>query len=233
MLKTLIFDFDGLILDTETSALQSWQEIYSSYQVDFPLEKWMSGLDGSDESFPTYEYLVEQVTQPLLYEEVIAKRRQRHLELIGTKAALPGVLDYLTTAKRLGLRIGLASSSSREWVAGHLSRLGLYAYFDVLCCGDEVVHRKPYPDVYLAVLKALDTPANQAIALEDSATGLRAAQQAGLFCVVIPNALIAHLSLAHADLRLQSLTEMPLEDVIAVFERRQVAAKKDLLDSVR
>src|SRR5579859_1724775 len=102
MLKTLIFDFDGLILDTETSALQSWQEIYTSYQVDFPTEKWLLGLNGSDESFHTYDYLAEQVGQPLLYEEVIARRQQRHLELIGAKDALPGVLAYLTTARQLG-----------------------------------------------------------------------------------------------------------------------------------
>jgi HAD superfamily hydrolase (TIGR01509 family) len=161
------------------------------------------------------------VEQPLSYEDIIGRRRQRHFEIVGAQPALPGVLDYLSTARQLDLKIGLASSSTREWVRGHLLRLGRYKYFDAVCCGDEVAHKKPYPDVYLSVLQKLNAPASQAIALEDSATGLRAAQRADLFCVVIPNALTGQLSLDHADLRLRSLTEMPLEDVIAIFESRQ------------
>ncbi|MBV9709453.1 MAG: HAD family hydrolase [Ktedonobacteraceae bacterium] len=220
-MKALIFDFDGLILDTEVSELQSWREIYAEYDAALPLEQWAACIGSGSDSFDPCAYLEAQVGHPIERKDILARRRKRRLELLAAEVVLPGVEAYLRDAKRLGLKPGLASSSSRDWVYGHLSRLGIADSFDCIKCGDEVTHKKPDPELYLSVLSCLEVPAEQAVALEDSPNGVLAAQRAGIFCVAIPNPVTSQLDLAHADLRLQSLALMPLEDLIAEVEKRR------------
>lgn len=220
VVKALIFDFDGLILDTEISAFQSWQEIYQEQNCSLPLEKWAARIGGSAELFDPFEYLETLLGQPISREDIRVRRYQRHLGLTLLQPALPGVESYISDAKRLGLKIGIASSSEQRWVAGHLTRLGLLEYFDCMCCGDHVVHKKPHPELYLSALSALGVQAHQAVALEDSPNGVLAAQRASIFCVAVPNVITGQLSLEHADLRLPSLADMPLEALLLEFEKR-------------
>ncbi len=223
-MDALIFDFDGLILDTEVSELQSWREIYTEYNADLPIEQWAICIGSGADTFDPVAYLEAQIGRRVERKDILPRRRQRHLELVAAEVLLPGVEAYLHDAKRLGLKIGLASSSSREWVYGHLSRLGIADYFDFMKCGDEVTHKKPDPELYLGVLSALGVRGKDAIALEDFPNGVLAAQRAGIFCVAIPNPVTNQLDLAHADLRLESLALMPLEDLIAEVEKRRKAA---------
>ncbi len=214
MIRALVFDFDGLILDTEISAFQSWQEIYREYQQDLPLEKWVLCIGTSGDVFGPCDYLEALLSQPLPRDEINTRRLQRHLELIAAEAALPGVETYIADARRLGLKLAVASSSPRRWVVGHLARLGLETHFDAIICGDEVESVKPDPTLYLTALNALAVQADEAIALEDLPNGVTAARRAGIFCVAIPNALTRILPLEHASLRLDSLADFPLEHLL-------------------
>ena len=135
------------------------------------------------------------------------------------KSALPGVREYIAEAKRLGLHLGVASSSSREWVVGHLTELGLSAYFDCIKCRDDVPRVKPDPALYQAVVETFALQPSQAIALEDSPNGIAAAKRAGLFCVAVPNPLTRQLSLAHADLLVSSLADLPLQHLLEHVQR--------------
>jgi HAD superfamily hydrolase (TIGR01509 family) len=221
MIQALIFDFDGLILDTELSALTSWQEIYKEYNCTIPIAQWMTTIGGTAATFfDPLDYLEQQLGRPVEREALRARRRQIHEATTSTLSALPGVEDYLADARRLGLKIGLASSSTRRWVSGHLTRLGLLPYFDCVRCADDVAHKKPDPELYLAVLKELDVEATRAVALEDSPNGVTAAQRAGIFCVAIPNALTGQMPLDHADMHLTSLAEIPLEQLLAKVEQK-------------
>ncbi len=220
MIRALIFDFDGLILDTEKTAYQSWQELYAEYNCELPLETWAQCI-GNDDLFNPLDYLEGLLGKPVRREQLLEQRRLRHLELIEQNIALPGVEAYLQEAKRLGLKLAVASSSPRSWVTGHLTRLSLLSYFDRLCCGDEVVHKKPHPELFQTALQALNVSASEAIALEDSPNGVRAARGAGIFCVAIPNPVTGQLPLDHANLRLNSMAAMPLSDLIALVEDRQ------------
>lgn len=139
------------------------------------------------------------------------QRRASEQAINEEQPVLPGVEQYLQDAGRLGLKIGLASSSSRKWVMGHLQRLGLDSYFDNIRTSDDVQLVKPHPELYLSVLNGLGLQASEAIALEDSPIGVQAAKHAGLYCVAVPNPLTSLLSLNQADLQLGSLAEMPLE----------------------
>jgi HAD superfamily hydrolase (TIGR01509 family) len=221
-MEALIFDFDGLILDTEVSELQAWREIYAEYSAELPLEQWATGIGGGVDAFDVFAHLEAQVGHPVPREEIAPRRRKRRLELLAAEVLLPGIESYLHDAKRMGIKVGLASSSSRAWVAGHLARLGILDQFDYIKCGDEVTHKKPVPELYLGVLAGLGARAEQAIALEDSPNGVLAAQRAGIFCVAIPNPVTSQLALDHADLRLKSLALLPLKDLIAEVERRRM-----------
>jgi HAD superfamily hydrolase (TIGR01509 family) len=223
MIKALIFDFDGLILDTEMSSFQTWQEIYEEHDCQLPFSTWAICIGGSTELFDPFEYLEQQIGRPVLREEIRLRRRLRHVQIVEEQPVLPGVEDYMLSAKRLGLKIGLASSSRHEWVDSHLTRLGLIDYFDSIKCFDDVKQSKPDPELYLAVLDALGVHGREAIALEDSPNGVIAAQQAGIYCVVVPNPVTRQLPLEHADLCLSSLGDVSLEQLL---EKVQQGAKK-------
>jgi len=212
----IIFDFDGLIVDTELPEYQSWQEIYESYGCSLPLAEWVKliGAGYASGRFDPYDYLEEQLGQPVDREGVRLKRRQHSAQLQALQPVLPGVHDYISSAKRLRLRLGIASSSPRHWVAGHLARLRLNQHFECVKCAEDVTKTKPDPELYLSVLDALELAPDDAIALEDSPNGILAAKRAGIFCVAVPNALTSQLAFDHADLVLSSLEELSPEDLL-------------------
>ena len=221
MIQGLIFDFDGLMVDTESPAYDSWLEIYREYGCTLPLSLWSAVLGGSGAEFDPCAYLAEQTGQSLDADALRARRWQRKLELCAGQALLPGVSDYLAAAKRLDLKLGVASSSSRRWVVGHLDRLGVTPAFDAIITADDVTRVKPDPEIYRAAVAALDLRPEQAIALEDAPNGLLAAKRAGLICVAVPNPLTGQLPLDYADLRVASLADVPLERLLAMAcERR-------------
>ncbi len=214
MIRALIMDFDGLILDTEIPSYQSWLEIYEAYGCSLPLSAWSAWVGGSPDMFDPYEYLERQLGRTVDREAIGSKQAEREAEMIAAQPILPGVASYVSDAKRLGLKLGIASSSDREWVHSHLLRLGLRADFDCIKCLEDVKKAKPDPELYQAVLDQLGISADEALALEDSPHGITAAQTAGIFCVVVPNPLTRQLPIGHADLRLDSLADMPLEELL-------------------
>jgi HAD superfamily hydrolase (TIGR01509 family) len=219
MIRAVIFDFDGLILDTEVPEFQTWQEIYQAHGCELALEAWATGLGTSADAFDPCAHLAAQLGLSIDREAIQHRRRQRYRELLKAQSVLPGVREYIAEAKRLGLRLGVASSSSREWVVGHLTELGLSAYFDCIKCRDDVPRVKPDPALYRAVVETFALQPSQAIALEDSPNGIAAAKRAGLFCVAVPNPLTRQLSLAHADLLVSSLADIPLLQLLEHVQR--------------
>lgn len=216
MIRALIFDFDGLMVDTEVPAFQSWQEIYRAHGHELLLDDWALCLGTSHDAFDPLTDLATRLGRPVDRTELETLRQSRKGVLAAEQQALPGVVEYLNEARRLGLLVGLASSSPHAWVDGHLERLGLLGYFDTIQCAEDVPRVKPDPALYLAVLAALGVRADEAIVLEDSPNGVRAANRAGIYCVAVPNALSMLLVLDHADLRLASLADLPLA---ALLER--------------
>jgi HAD superfamily hydrolase (TIGR01509 family) len=221
MIRALIFDFDGLILDSETAVYQSWQEIYQEHRQVLPLEKWLLRIGGSIEQFDAHTYLETLIARSLSRQELDIKRRARQWELLADTKAFPGIKTLLASAKQRKMKVGLASSSEQLWVAGHLNRLGLLSFFDCIQCGDDVAHLKPHPELYLAVLEKLGIRAEQAIALEDSPNGVLSAQQAGIFCVAVPNAITRTLSFNHADMQLASLDRISLDELLTIVEAQR------------
>ena len=219
MIKALIFDFDGLILDTESPDYRSWQETYRAHGCSLPLAKW-AGWIGSTSAFDPYGYLEQQLGQPVDRAAVRAQRRARFAELMALQSLLPGVERTILEAKRLGLKLGVASSASGAWVLGYLGQLGIETQFDCIKCADDVEYVKPDPALYLAALRALQVKAHEAVALEDSPNGVLAAKRADIFCVAVPNWLTRQLSLDLADLQLSSLAELPLDRLLSQVQHQ-------------
>ena len=215
MIRALIFDFDGLILDTEGPIYRAWVEIYQELGADLPLSAWEVWVGGSPDGFDPCGYLETQLGRAVDRETLTERAGKREEELILLESALPGVEGYIADARRLGLKLGVASSSDCPWVFRHLERLGLGEQFDSIKCAEDVKNVKPSPDLYLAVLDELGVGPEEAIALEDSPHGITSAQAAGLICVVVPNPLTSQMPTDHADLELDSLADMPLEELLA------------------
>ncbi len=220
MIKALIFDFDGLILDTETPEYEAWHDIYLELGQDLTLETWgqiVGGMAASD--FRPLPYLQTLTGRDLTPLNLSVRASERNLACILALPPLPGVLATLRAARRLGLRLAVASSSPHRWVDGHLNRLGMTHFFEVIKCADDVSHTKPEPDLYLSVLETLGVSPLEAIAFEDSPNGVVAARRAGIFVVAIPNPVTAQLKIVGENLRLNSLASLNLDQLLDQFNQ--------------
>lgn len=213
MLEALIFDFDGLMVDTESTVLQSWAEVYREHGLELPLDEWIRsiGADYGPETFDPCLDLEARLERSLDWEAIQARRYARELALASQQPALPGVVALLDDAQAHGLRLAVASSSSHRWVDGHLQRLGLFDRFQAIVCADDVARTKPAPDLFLKAVDLLGVPPHRVVVLEDSANGVIAARAAGLFCVAVPTELTRRLDLSAASMRVQSLAELSVD----------------------
>lgn len=193
MIKALIFDFDGTILDTETAWYEAFREAYEQHGVDFPLEKYAECIGTNNHTFNPYEYLMTDLGLPIDREDFKSSIHQRYSELMKKESLRPGIMEYLQAAKEHGLRIGLASSSDKKWIDNHLQQLGIASYFECIRTSDDVKLVKPDPELYVQTLECLNVKPEEAIAIEDSPNGAKAAFAAGMHYVVVPNQITRFL----------------------------------------
>lgn len=220
MIKGLVFDFDGLILDTESAEYKALQWIYGQYGQALSMEIWGARI-GTQHEFDPIEHLKEIANLQIPAHELRRVYRAQFCRLIRDEGPMPGVVDYLEAGKRLGLRLAVASSSPLGWVEGFLEDLGLTNYFDALCTADDVDVVKPDPALYNIALQRLGITASEAVAFEDSPNGALAAKRAGLYCVIIPNSVTKGLEFGDYDLKLNSMADLPLERLLEALLRRR------------
>jgi HAD superfamily hydrolase (TIGR01509 family) len=213
-IKAFIFDFDGLIIDTETPEFEGWQVVFKEYGLGLPLSEWQKALGTSRLAFDPPTYLEELVGHPINKKKAEHDHKVIALSKIMELPALPGVENLLKEAKARGIKMAVASSSSTDWVWCNLSRLGLMKYFDTICSGDEVPAVKPDPALFLLAISELGVSHEEAIVFEDSPNGITAANNAGIYCVAIPNYISNQLSIEHANLVLTSLDEITLDELL-------------------
>ncbi len=212
-IKAIIFDFDGLIVDTETPALKAWQIIYERYGHNLDHQLWVDYFLGA--SFDPVIHLSQLCGGTLDKARAQSDRDQLKSELCMAQPLLPGVLDWIEEAQSLSLKLAVASSSRRPWVTQHLERCGILDRFDAICTREEVERSKPHPDLFLLAASKLNVDPADAIVLEDSPNGLRAALAAGMQCVVVPNALTEYIPFVEHQWRLCSLEEITLSEYLS------------------
>ena len=203
MIKALIFDFDGLILDTETPEFSVWQNIYQEHGYELPHDEWgkIVGGDGLSD-FDAAKHLSFLAQGQLDSVSLRARHRSESHTMTLAQPLLPGVLETIHEAKRLGLKLAIASSSSHSWVDTHARRLDIFDHFDAVICSDDVGagRTKPYPDLYLLALTRLKVQKKEAVVFEDSPNGVTAARSAGIFVVAVPNPVTSLLQFDVVDL---------------------------------
>lgn len=213
-IRALVFDFDGLLMDTESTLLASWQYEWRNHGLQLDLEGFFAD-HGGDITEYRYAKLAEAVG-PSYDQQVSHARRTAYRDRLHADLGLaPGIRDWLNDAARLGLRLAVASSSPRDWVERLLTGAGCLDLFELLACGDEVPAHKPDPAVYSLALQRLELTAVEAIAFEDSPHGVAAAKSAGMHCVAIPNPHADRSRFDAADLVLRSAAHRTLDQVLA------------------
>jgi putative hydrolase of the HAD superfamily len=205
-LRGLIFDFDGLIVDTETATLEAWRQVHAEdgHTADpRVLHSVIGHVDVVADLWIAYPASHDRAVLASRFTELT---RQRCREA----PVLPGVLPLLDAARAAGLRLAVASNSSHRHVDGHLAARGLLGRFSAIICREDVPRGKPAPDPYVAALARLGLPADDAVAFEDSLPGHQAAAAAGLRVVVVPNPSTAGDVFPRAAWRARSMAEVTL-----------------------
>ncbi len=209
MLACIVFDFDGLIVDTEWPEYRSIAERFEEHDHTFPPERWVHVI-GSSWDVDWVGELEQLVGRELDRASLTDQRRQRARVLREPLVALPGVVALLAAAAEAEVPLAVASSSPRQWVEPMLEELGLRQFFRVVRCRDDVSEAKPSPELYLAACAGLGIAPGRSVAIEDSANGVTAANAAGMRSIAIPNRLTRYLDLSHADLCVESAVELDL-----------------------
>lgn len=211
-LAALVFDFDGLVLDTETPEFEAWEEEFASLGHVLKLEEWQKsvGTDSSVWNAPDY---LESLIGPYDRAEMKARFESRLARRKEGLSPRPGVLELVQELKAAGIPYAIASSSNLKWIAEHLDKAGISHLFPQIISRDERFRAKPFPDLYLEACRVLDVPGSRAVALEDSVNGVLAAKAAGMWAVAAPCPVTKSMDFLTADLRVETLEGLGLKQI--------------------
>jgi HAD superfamily hydrolase (TIGR01509 family) len=213
-LDALIFDFDGMVLDTETPDYTVLAEQYREHGCELLPERWLRGL-GTHGAYDPFAELEELLGRSLDSNALRDAHRERYLELCRSQELRPGVRALIEAATAEALPLAVASSSDRAWVENWLAHHQLRHYFRCVRTRDDVAHVKPAPDLFLAAAACLGVSPARCVVLEDSPNGMRAAAAAGMRCVAVTIELLAQLELPPHTFRLTNLAELSAAELLA------------------
>jgi len=208
----VVFDLDGLVLDTETPDYLRWKEVYEQFGLDLTIEAWAGVVGRRDVDL--YAPLRARGADVAAIREACDHRLAVLIK--DYLKPMPGFDALIHRLIPTGIRRGLASNSDRTHVDRVVDRLGLREHFDVIIAGDEVPRWKPAPDIYLRALSRLDVHPKECAALEDSQSGIEAAKAAGLWCIAVPNQFTRHQDLSKADRIVSSLEDITLNIIFGL-----------------
>ena len=194
--KAVIFDVDGLMLDTERLAKPAWTKALADFGYAISDEFYLQLVGRSVKDVS--RMLKEELGEDLQLDEILEHRYQIGFDQIDrgevrVKFGLYDVLDFLDMNS---IPKAVASSSSRLWTDKKFAATGLDRRFDVIVCGDEVAEAKPAPDVFLEAARRMGVPARECIVLEDSEPGVMAAYAAGMAAVMVPDIKLPSVKVA-------------------------------------
>ena len=199
MIQAIIFDFDGTILESERPDYEAWNEVFQAHNATLPFALWQQQIGTVSHDFDPYQYLEEQIGRSIDRQTLRQERRQRFLALMAQETIKPGVLALIEEAQQANIRLGVASSGTRDWVEGNLDKFNLRRHFQVVRTAADVQRVKPDPELYLNALAVLGVEPAHALAIEDSRNGMLAAKHAGIRCLVVPNEMTRELDFSEAD----------------------------------
>jgi HAD superfamily hydrolase (TIGR01509 family) len=204
-----VFDFDGVLLDSETPEFESHRRVYEQCGAVLTAEEWCRQIgtyvEGEEERW--YFRLCERTTRSP-GKAAYQTERLRVFEEMLPREPMRGIRELLVELADAGVPLAIASTAPSRWVLPAAERIGVRALFQAIVTGDQVERRKPAPDVYLEAARQLGVDPARAIAIEDSAPGIASARAAGMRTVVIPHRLTELHDLSGADLRVAHAGEL-------------------------
>lgn len=213
VLKGIIFDFDGVLLETEMPRYLSWKSIFHDFGFSLTIEQWQQGVGTGPTAFDPAALLHTLTGEKVKPEISQLTADQLALKLVKEQPTLPGVREFISAARDAGLKLAVASSSNRDWVVGNLERIGLYSLLEAVCTAEDVDLVKPDPALYLLALEQLSLSASDCVAFEDSTNGILAAKRAQLKCIAIPNPVTANMDFSGADKIVASFMDVNMQDL--------------------
>ncbi len=220
----VIFDFDGLIIDSESPLFDMWCEIYVEHGAELTLDVWSRAL-GTHNGFDPYEDLAGRTGVRLSRDEWAPRLRNEHWRRCEEMPLLAGVRERLEEARALGMPAAVASSSGSGWVRPWLERHDLLPWIEAVCTRDDVPAVKPAPDLFLLAARRLGVVPADCLVFEDTPNGLTAAHLAGMWAIAVPSPLTRTLAMPSPHMVLSSLAERTLADLrrdLAVVTRERV-----------
>jgi HAD superfamily hydrolase (TIGR01509 family) len=222
-LGALVFDFDGLIADTESVEYEAIRRVFAEHGATLPLYEWLPVV-GSHQAPQWVDWLEERVGHPLDRAELAASRRRHADDALAELTVKPGVIALLDAADAAGVPCAIASNSPRSWVGGLIEDLHLGARFGAIVSVDVAARPKPAPDPYLQACAAVDADPTCSVAFEDSHLGVTSAVAAGLYTVAVPGPMSVNHDVSAADAVVTSLADVTLPDLAAAVQARRSIA---------
>lgn len=218
-LQAVVFDFDGVCIDTEHARFKSWEMIFESFGCELPRDEWIKNIGSAAWVSDPFIILEKQTGKKLDRSVYETMHRVNEMEIANTMSLQPGLTDRLREAQTLGIPCAIASSSSHRWVDGHLERRGIRELFATTVCKSDTERHKPDPQPYLLACERLGVAPAHALAIEDSPAGIAAARAAGLFTVAVPCSMTAGMDFTEANRIATSLKEISFVAISSIGEK--------------
>jgi HAD superfamily hydrolase (TIGR01509 family) len=213
--RALLLDFDGTMLETESSSYGSWRELLAEHDYDLTHDTW-EGAVGTIDGVDPVELLEAHLGAPVDREALEDRQAARHREMLTEEVLRPGIEKIVREARSRGLHTAIVTSASERWVREHLRRLGMEGDWEHIVAADgDVARAKPAPLLYQEALEKLGVEPGECVAIEDSPHGVTAAKAAGIVAIAFPNPITERMDLAHADAVVAELEGIGLDDLLA------------------
>lgn len=206
--KAVLFDFDGVILDTEWPIYQTYVDLFTAEGQSLPISTYVQCIGSNFDTWSPETYLESLTGKTYDWPSINPMRQQKILAALEQPVALPGVNALFEELHRRSIPIAVVSSSSHSWVDGWLEKLNLANYCQTTVCRGDAPRIKPAPDLYLEAARQLDLAPQDCLVIEDSLNGIKSAHAAGCQTIAVPSRLTACLDFTLADRVIHSLTEL-------------------------
>jgi HAD superfamily hydrolase (TIGR01509 family) len=202
-----LFDFDGVLVDTEWAIYQAWQSTFADHGHDLPLEVYTRCIGSDFATWSPKAHLEELSGLSFDWHDLDARRQELIMKDLTHESTMPGVIDLLERLALTGRRRAVVSSSSHRWVDGWLDKLEFGGHFEAVVCRGDAPQIKPAPDLYIEAARRLALEPAECLVIEDSLNGVKAAKAAGMSVWAVPNRVTSGLDFSDADRIFSSLIE--------------------------
>jgi HAD superfamily hydrolase (TIGR01509 family) len=203
--QVVLFDFDGILVDTEWAIYLAWKKCFSAEDRDLPLSMYTRCIGSDFETWSPKSYLEELTGKEFDWQTMDQERQQEIVHELSDEGLMEGVVECLELLLEKGVAVGVVSSSSHQWVDGWLEQLGIRDAFAHVTCRGDAPRIKPAPDLWLEAARRFGVAPQQCLAIEDSHNGMISAQAAGMDVWVVPNRVTSCLDFTGAQAQHSSL----------------------------